>query len=673
MPPKGYGGGTGGGGESALGSAARSGADAPYATAVATFLPAELISAFRELPRHMEALVPLPIQRGAQRVGARAVRRVRPSQVHALKGCLKGFAEALRGLPNDSPDHAASLAELLSQEPRAAAALLRTQAATLRPGQSVAIGVPGAEVHLLLKASPLPASAHGLSALRFVRAMLRAQPFHALSRQPAAAAAALEAGRSGGGAGSSGGDGGGGSSGAGSAGAGGEADGGTGSMFLADSVLSYSSSLLLGLDGVLGLGRELSADNFPPALAAEAAAERAACIEEFARGLAESGLLEHAARLMLQTRLVMHLRLTDCGERQTAVLVYGVGTLRVADRGPSYGLPAELQTAGLALLSRAEDGNRSLSPFALELLLRQLASGSTLPPPGPSASQELALRVGRVAVGTAGAASSSRPSAPLAMPVRMDQSETAVLAAGALSCGRLLLPLQRPSPRLEAQRAEWWRLAESAVAVSTFGLKVRTLWGLMTEPIMAMWPDGRLDLDALPRSAPPEVAAALGANMLHKIGCMVAHVDRSLNPYGAVCMTALLDACDATCPDGAGLALFLTPLLAYGDTGKGTKLVAELSTMERRLPAAADREPLRQAAGAFLRAVAEALGRCRGLGPDAEAAAGPVEAAEGSAEPAADGTASAGAGQLPDGEEPPPSPLQQLQRLLAPMGDTAAL
>ncbi|KAG2490242.1 hypothetical protein HYH03_011366 [Edaphochlamys debaryana] len=627
--------------------------------------------------------------------------------------------------------------------------------------------------------------------------MLRAQPFHALSRQLEAATAALEAGRGGGGAGSgsggragpsggsaggagsncgrwlgsgsgggaspsgggghqmataaatveasrggaergvggagscsgggagprggagssTGGGGAGSSSGGGlSSGGGGAGSGGSGGgtaglaptslVKMADQVL-YANTHQLTLATML-LGLQEGADELAsPGLstcASQLEAERSACVEVLAWGLAESGFLEHAVRLtlLLQPRLPMdqqrrivryslspacnlwraldrasgptpciftpitgdstidtpppgispaaaaHLRWALSGRCvQTTVLVYGVGTLRVADRGPSYGLPAELQTAGLALIMEDMDGNPCLRPVALELLLRQLATGSALPPPGPGASLELALRVGRAALGTAASQlaeegttfRSPLPPAPVVTQLGMGIAGALRLAVGALACGRLLLPRQRPSP-LEAQRAEWWRLAEWAGMFGLFVLEegpLRQLWRLMLGPILALWPDGRFDLDALPSATPPEVAAALSGTLTHVL-------------------------CTLARPGGSGLALFLTPLLAYGNSIEGEVLVALLTALSQLSPGVADRDPFRQAAAAFLRATAEALGRCRGLGPAAEAPAGPTEAAAGGGgeDPAMPTSAGTSA------REPPPAHLQQLRRLLAP-------
>ncbi|KAG2490249.1 hypothetical protein HYH03_011373 [Edaphochlamys debaryana] len=238
MPPKGRGRGAGGSGGSGSGSAASSGAAAPppSAPAAASLLSAELRSAFRELPGYADAVVPAPIQRGAQPAAAPAGSRLSPSQEHRLERFLARLLIDIEGLPVMRPDIAAALAELLSQEPAAAAALLKLQAAALRP-----CGGGGAEaltaehwrlLHkaiytMLVKVMPLPPSRHALSVLRFVRAMLRAQPFHALSRQLTAMTTALEAGRHGGGDGSSSGGRGGGSS-SGGGGAGSSSGGGRG-------------------------------------------------------------------------------------------------------------------------------------------------------------------------------------------------------------------------------------------------------------------------------------------------------------------------------------------------------------------------------------------------------------------------------------------------------------
>ncbi|KAG2484947.1 hypothetical protein HYH03_016246 [Edaphochlamys debaryana] len=813
MPPKSRGRGAGGAGGSASGSAASSGAAAPSAAAAASLLPAGLRTAFQELPRCADTQVPAPAKRAPCLGG-----RPSPSPKRELYTLLVRICDMLDEIPLISAPHAAAFAELLSQEPAAVAALLRLYAAALRPSRddgACAIDVPWSLVTedwrrlvmsvplTLYKIAPLPPSPPALSVLRFVRAMLRAQPFHALGRQLAAAAAAFGAGRSsggssgGGGAGSSSGGGAGsrsgggagtssggeavrssgsggargGSSSSGGGGAGGcsghgagtssgggdSGSGGggasSGKAFWANTLLHRGLAIVNALNYALGL--EVVA-----LLPTEAAAERAACVEEFARGLAESGFLEHATRLtlMLQARhpqelqkegkllyllalwqalerasgparriwappnpgnastaasivspaVAAHLR-SALGGRcvQTAVLVYGVGALRVADRGPSYGLPAELQTAGLALMTKDSIGLRRLDPVALELLLRQLASGSALPPPGPGASLELALRVGRAAVGTVRSRLGTEfrdgpirlPELP-ATPLKASTLEAVRLAAGALSCGRLLLPRQRPSPRLEAQRAEWWRLA---VGSAIFGHSapesfLRQLLGLVAEPLLAVWPDGRLDLDALPRAAPPEVAAALAGGLMPVLSHLLS------NKSAAAAPPALFAACELPRLGGSSFALFLTPLLAYGDPCLCKELLNMLAKMSLRTaggaggpllslllgglgPAgasgatgsAAGRDhsdgsgPYMHASEAFFRDGAAAIRRCRGLagvgvapgagGSGGAASAGAVASGAAGQPAAAKGTGRGAAAAGGVAAEAPPPHLLQFQAM----------
>ncbi|KAG2484949.1 hypothetical protein HYH03_016248 [Edaphochlamys debaryana] len=431
---------------------------------------------------------------------------------------------------------------------------------------------------VLFNALALPPSPPALSVLRFVRAMLRAQPFHALGRQLAAAAAALEAGRSvggGGGDGRGGGGGGGGGSGA-SSGSGGA--------------------------GLSGSGRGGAGP--APALA----------------------------------------------DRANAILCGGI--------------------------------YMSIS----------LASGSALPPPGPGASLELALRVGRAAVGTAWAMVPSktlegyyaRPPS-LVTPLSMSMSAAVRLAAGALACGRLLLPRQRPSPRLEAQRVEWWRLARWAAifAVAEPEGLLRQLMELVAEPLLAVWPDGRLDLDALPPVAPPEVAAALAGRLLSALLGLIA-------PASSPAPPALFAVCERARPGGPGFALILVPLLAYGDGGDCEKLLTALAKMSLRTaggqggPGAAgasgaagsapgpspsaETGPYRRASEAFFREGAAAIRRCRGLaGADGAPAAGLGGAPSAGSAPAAAaghpaatgvGQSSAAAGSGAAAQPPPPHLLQ---------------
>ncbi|KAG2490247.1 hypothetical protein HYH03_011371 [Edaphochlamys debaryana] len=647
MPPKGHGRGAGGrGGGSSSGSAASSGAAAPAPPAAAApLLPSELIStelrsAFRELPGFADVLVPAPTQRGAP--GAGAGGRLSASQEEELERCLQEVQSALGRMPPMSLDHANALAELLSQEPAAATALLKLQAAALRLGMGDRLGILGVGSPLapawqrqavglvpvlLLRAAPFLPSRHALSVLRFVRAMLRAQPFHALSRVMAEAATALEAGRGGaerGGGGAS-------SSEAGSRGSGGagSSNGGGGAGSNSGGGAGSSSGGGAGPGGGSG------------------------------------------------------------------------GAASGSRGGPSPGSGSGGGATSPCVLSASEADTVLMIAM---MYVTALASGSAQPPPGPGASLELALRVGRAALGTAAARMpQGRASCvlPLATLLKADVPEAVRLAVGALACGRLLLPRQRPSPRLEAQREEWWQLAVGAGEVLVWwpadGPNCQ-LYELVTEPLFDMWADGPLDLDALPPAAPPEVAAALAAGLLPHLASVIgAGLDTGLDAgldYGADCLPALVDACDGARPGGSGLALFLTPLLAYGDEVEARELVGLLTdlselppassvgtasddldraTSDPLPPAAADQadsedddassdaELSQQAAASFFRATAEALGRCRTLGPVAEAPAGPVEAATEGEEPPVPTAVCTAAGA-----DPAPAHLLQLQRLLAP-------
>ncbi|KAG2492179.1 hypothetical protein HYH03_009428 [Edaphochlamys debaryana] len=627
----------GGAASRAAGSAA--GAARSRGSAAASLLPASLRTALQQLPRVAEEL--LGKQRG------------RPTDA------LGVLEKELDALPHHSPPHAVALAELLSTHPDSAKALLRLHAAALREGgdeEGAAAGggsgggtgkevpaltarlgtvqrdqISSSVLALLHGCLPLPPSRHALTVLRFVRAMLRAQPLHALSRQLAAAASTLEgASESSSAAGGSG-----------ACAASGPAVEEARASSLRPMEHLYVFTFLLLRDesyaGVLfpkgGAGAPTHIAP-PPELAAAVASERAAGVEELARGLAESGILEHAARvlLLLQARgphavqpfkadgitmptdivhiltyinwnagrrglipdganracapcvspaAAAHIRSALSGRCvHTAVLVYGVGTLRLVDRGPTYGLPAALQTAGLAM---CEPGQRSPSSVILDLLIHQLASRTALPPPGPCATVELALRVGRAVLGSLAAqrpaaAAWPGPADPMsisppprpAMPLSLDFQRGLQLAFAALHCGRELLPARDATPRQAARRVRWWELAVSTLVCGSVwkprleAAVMRKLIGLVVEPIRATWTDGRLDLDALPPEPPAEVAAALAGGLLRGLVQLNKHSICALNASEHTVLE-LLSACDRASPGCAGFIRFLVPLLAYGE------------------------------------------------------------------------------------------------------------
>ncbi|KAG2498058.1 hypothetical protein HYH03_003819 [Edaphochlamys debaryana] len=223
---------------------------------------------------------------------------------------------------------------------------------------------------------------------------------------------------------------------------------------------------------------------------------------------------------------------------------------------------------------------------------------------------------------------------------------TAALMVAALRRGRVLLTQQASSAGLVERRRGWWRLAASAAVYGMWDdghnwYHLWQLWELATEPLMAMWPDGRLDLDTLPPASPPEVAAALAAGLLP---ALAASPDRPRSgpaePRGSSKRLRgpfddLLTACSGARPGDPGFALFLAPLLAYGEPGQAEGLLGALG---RGLEAergggtggSADFKPLLRAATSLLGALAGALQRCRRLGPAAgDALEGPVEVAAG--------------------------------------------
>ncbi|KAG2490236.1 hypothetical protein HYH03_011360 [Edaphochlamys debaryana] len=340
------------------------------------------------------------------------------------------------------------------------------------------------------------------------------------------------------------------------------------------------------------------------------------------------------------------------------------------------------------------------SRHALSLLLFVLAllRAQTL----PALSRRLAAAASGAPSGAAGVAECMQqmaaPVAGVPLPgalgaaLCMPPVEGARLAVTALNGGRQVLRRRQregspPPPRLAAQRHEWWRLAACTAVYGMWDAKEYTrrwLWVLVTEPILAVWPDGRLDLDSLPPEPPAEVAAALAAGLLPALAALpdltrtgpASSSDEPEGPY-----EELLDACQKACPDGFGLALFLAPLLAYGEPGQAEGLLGALGRAGGLLGpsggGAGTDDTFMEAATSLLRTLAGAPQRCRLLGPaaPADAPAGPVEAAAAEGAGAAEGSeaeAGAGAGGGPSGATggapppPPPSaPLQQLGRLVA--------
>ncbi|KAG2492770.1 hypothetical protein HYH03_008934 [Edaphochlamys debaryana] len=772
MPPQGRGrGGGAGAGAGRAGSAAASadhsaggpstsGRSGP--TSQLSLLPAPLLRAYRSLPAAAEALLPAPsAQRpgggGSGAVRGRGVGTRRVTAIREGKDCLSTLNSELAKLPlvSPTPEQAAALAELLSTHAGETAALLRLHSTALRPGDEgersggsasgsgaaggggsgggsadfEAWGLEGWQANavgsveeLLCRSTPAPSSHTPPSVLRCALALLRSQTLPALSRRLAAAASAA-------------------------------ASTGSGGRASAQRVVQDAITFVGTLNGVVLLGDATSV-----ALPAEVASLRTTCSEEYARSLAESGLLDHAARvlLLLQARGPQRSRFSKCAGillytalavwhvsvaargvangaaptgttaatgaaspaaaahlrsvlrgrcLQTAVLVYGVSSLRLLDGGPCYGLPpATLGSLGQAL--RPDGGDQALRPPALNLLRHLLASSESPLPLGPGPSLELTLRMGWVMAAVAatshpGPSTASPPNpsalvigvpAPPQLHVRlaMRPDEAPGLLVFDLERGRLLLGRHREgtSPRLAGQRLEWWRLAASSVV---YGMREadeqprRALWALVVQTLLAVWPDGTPDLDTLPHDAPAELAAALAGGLLPALTALP-DLPRSgpVKPEGP--FDDLLAACDRACPAGSGFALFLAPLLAYGEPGQAEGLLGALGRADGvvgpSVGGGAGTEPLREAATSLLGKLVGALQRCRRLVPAAaKSPAGPVEAvaAEGSgagrqalsaeaATPPAGVPCGAGLTPLlapPLPRRPRLPPVQQLRRLVA--------
>ncbi|KAG2486059.1 hypothetical protein HYH03_015265 [Edaphochlamys debaryana] len=488
--------------------------------------------------RRSAATAPRAASGSAARSGAAGSGgRSAPSLPAALLSGYKRLPEitAVLAAPSSSPspaDPAAGSAERPASPPGGPRPTAAALAAAARRRQQNERG--GAAQNIRLPA----AAAAGVVA---------AAPFHALARRLAEGAAALAAAADSAPAGPSGGAGPGGAASSASAAAAAAAATSTPSLRttinldMFDAQLDAFNRTVLDYEGQL---RRMSARGdvqvpvLPPGLAAEVAAAREACAEEFARALAESGVVEHAARALL--------------------------LLQAQARAVRGGL---------------------------------LAYGTPLPPPGRGASLALALRTGRAAAGSIvgpmpgrtavcaleGFEPPQRPATPLPPPMAY-----AVLVE-ALECARQLLSTSGPSsPPLAEQRREWWWLAGWAVCGAACPVApkwLRRLWAQVTEPLLAVWPDGRLDLDALPPSAPPEVAAALAGGQLPQLSRFLNTVALAGNTsLGTATATNLFAAC---CEGGGGsgaqgatgFTLFLAPLLAYGGVGECQALLQSLGEL----------------------------------------------------------------------------------------------
>ncbi|KAG2488305.1 hypothetical protein HYH03_013155 [Edaphochlamys debaryana] len=185
-------------------AAAAGGPSSSASASVLLDLPPALRSGWRRLPAIADGLLGLaaPAPARGRRSGqgqddASASSLALREEVHRLDQAL-GNADSANLIT------AKHVAELLSDEPVAVALLKLLAAAVRNPGDAGGIRAEalaadarfqGALVDIVsiltLEAVPLPVTQHGLAVLRFLRAVLRGQALHALSRQLAAACAPL--------------------------------------------------------------------------------------------------------------------------------------------------------------------------------------------------------------------------------------------------------------------------------------------------------------------------------------------------------------------------------------------------------------------------------------------------------------------------------------------------
>ncbi|KAG2483922.1 hypothetical protein HYH03_017243 [Edaphochlamys debaryana] len=663
----------------ASGSAASSRIKAPYA------LPASLLSAFDAVPRIAAALLPASFQSAAVAGGSKPAA---PGQLQGMADRLSALAAGLRATARDdlSDDddraaHSAVVAALLSRREHSSA-LLKLYAAAVRPevrgtggpqeaegGAASALSAQWrrdvAEVVLALlvqSSRVLPPTHHALSVLRFARAILRSQALQALSRQASSAAADLEACTRG--------DGGGGATGA--------AAGNTVSAAAAAKAAAVAKAggcmaacarllraLATALCALEPWGRQLSPEagltEEVSKLQEDMAGLRRDCVEDLATALEGSGLLQHAARLLLllQARAPQALwpppaanpqadpsfsfaldffvalescagYLVDLADQRrgapvlcsmydatgcspavspaaaaalrsaflggphvrTAVLVYGITSLRMVDRGPVYGMPAELQAASLALCQRP--GPHSPRHWGVNLMVQLIAAdtsggGAPVALLGRRGSLGLALRVARVALGSAENSSGLPPetfvdSAHLLPPplpkfpsiIILPAACCARLGIAALQLWRRLLPLQRAAaaPDVEEQRREWWQLAAWALFYSLRdeGLDAPALPTLLLQPLWHGARPGRPD--------PVEVKAAAASGLLQQMTiCINLASLAGTAAFGAASASRLLYACSAA-PHGCNLTALLTCLHGYGDTDMWEDIVGAVGRLQ---------------------------------------------------------------------------------------------
>ncbi|PNH02899.1 hypothetical protein TSOC_011075 [Tetrabaena socialis] len=305
------------------------------------------------------------------------------------------------------------------------------------------------------------------------------------------------------------------------------------------------------------------------------------------------------------------------------VLAHGVTALCMADGGPAYGLPEDVQQAISAHLKTASPTPGQLAVLQLNSSLPMALIGASAfatlsSPVGMRAGVLLLLRLARLVVssGDLWEAHAQHQQAGLPLPahaggarVVVGRKDVAGLALLSLACafGLLRERLGADSPAWAVEAGvERWRLTAAALgrnALHGASPEVLRSWGvLLLHKWVPLLPAG----EALPLAPPPDLAAALDGGVLPCLERLLRRAGEEPDGPESAVVGALLR-------EGHTWQLW-AHLLEYGEPRQAAALVATLGKLLRR----ANRKALRFEGGCLVgrlcaRVLGEALASPREL------------------------------------------------------------
>ncbi|PNH12905.1 hypothetical protein TSOC_000096 [Tetrabaena socialis] len=276
------------------------------------------------------------------------------------------------------------------------------------------------------------------------------------------------------------------------------------------------------------------------------------------------------------------------------VLIHGVAALCMADGGPAYGLPEDVQQAVNACLAGALPPGRqevhhrveAISFALLAAVMAALGNAASSPPVGERAAVVLLLRLARLAVTSADVWAARAQQQLAGLPTRaggarlvVPRDKVVAVAQGALDpAWRLLRERLAANPPAWAQEAgvECWRLVAALLGqnmLRTAG-PASPMTSLTGRELLHRWVPLLPTGEPLPSAPPPGLAAVLAGGLLPCLERLLRRGGAEPNGPESLVLGALLRSDHAW--------HLWAHLLEYGEPRQAAALVATLGKLLRR-------------------------------------------------------------------------------------------